>query len=100
MEGRILHTVDNSGSPMSPDYVFWCPGCRCGHGVWVTRANRLGAIWRFNGNMERPTFEPSLKVMGVDEQSECHVVVTDGWLNYCGDCRHHLAGKRVPMEPF
>jgi hypothetical protein len=32
------------------------------------------------------------------KESDCHVVITSGILNYQTDCRHALAGKSVPME--
>jgi len=52
--------------------------------------------------MDKPTFSPSLKISGGSKGSEycCHLVVTDGVLNFCADCSHELAGKSVPMQAF
>jgi hypothetical protein len=87
-------------------YLFWCPGCGCGH-VYHVKAEegRPGSpVWGFNGNMEKPTFTPSLLNWHDGYPAEnippkrCHINLTDGIINYCGDCTHQLAGKSVPME--
>lgn len=128
----ILRPVKRSKEDSdAPDFMFWCPGCKCGHGVWTTRPNGVtGATWTFNGNMDKPTFAPSIKIEGVknpplDPTTEdfrrghdgkylidasgrlagaipfvCHLHVTDGMLNFGGDCTHELNGKSVPMEDF
>jgi len=73
--------------------------------------------WQFNGNLERPTFTPSFRhsghktikvdgkwtgewVRGADGKpvpEVCHYILTDGILNFCGDCTHAMAGKSVPL---
>lgn len=105
MSKRVLHTVVKTPEDVtSPSFLFWCPGCQCAHGVWCASANpTTGAVWTFNGNMDKPTFSPSLKIEGGlrnGENGVCHVIVTDGILNYCGDSTHDLSGQSVPMEPF
>lgn len=120
---KILRKVQHAPGDGHPDYVFFCPACKCGHAVWVSGPNaHTGATWGFNDNMERPTFTPSLKITSqrwvppvtpenLDEWKKspwpqtqqtwiCHSVVTDGIINYCSDCTHEMAGKQVPMEPF
>jgi Family of unknown function (DUF6527) len=104
------------------DFIFWCPGCRCGHGIWTTQRNSWGGHWQFNGNMERPTFSPSLLITH-DESTPpvtpenieqwqkqpwpqtkvrkvCHSFITDGKIQFLPDCTHELRGQTVPMEPF
>lgn len=84
------------GEPSAPDYVFFCPGCKCGHGIWLTHPNPItGAMWTMKGTVDRPTFEPSLRLF-----NGCHLSVTDGTLHFHGDCTHPLAGKSVPMQPL
>lgn len=139
----LLHRLEK-GHDDSPDFLFWCPGCKCGHGVWTTRPNNTrGAMWKFDGNMDRPTFQPSLlikeewddcskvpeegwtewkedprhkgtivegtrsrevrpefKHLIVPHRKVCHVIVTNGILNYCGDSTHEFAGKSIPMQDF
>jgi len=81
-------------------YQHWCPGCKQRHFIPIPR-------WGFNGNMEKPTFTPSVKLLrsrykeGKEipgtEESYCHYVLTDGILNYQGDCAHELRGTQVPL---
>lgn len=76
--------------------------------------------WKFDGNLERPTFSPSVKitgkqtvkkdgrwtgewVMGPDGRALdecCHYILTAGILNYCSDCTHRFAGQQVPLPPL
>lgn len=100
-----LHSVSHQPGDGQADYVFWCPACQCGHGVWTTGKNGVtGAVWNFNGNMEKPTFTPSLRIEGPMKSGGpvviCHTNVTDGMIQYHSDCTHAFAGKRVPMEDF
>lgn len=84
----------------APDLMFFCPGCQCGHGVWTTHSNGItGAIWNWNGSMDKPTFNPSLKVShgaGV----VCHSFVRDGKIQFLSDCTHKLAGQTVDLPEF
>ena len=88
---------DNTGL-----YLFYCPGCDCDHGVWVDFPNpTTGGRWTFNGNVEWPTFNPSLLIswnLEKDYKRICHSVIKDGVIEYLNDCTHALAGKRVEME--
>jgi hypothetical protein len=73
-------------------FHHWCPACQEMH--------QLPDSWTFNGNLESPTFTPSFKHTGHGEQGverTCHYVLTDGILNFCGDCTHALAGQAVPL---
>lgn len=85
-------------------YGFWCPGCDSYHGVWVdSRETRPGAQWTFNGNVDAPTFRPSLLVTyhrssGPDKI--CHSYITDGQIQFLGDCTHALAGQTVPIPDW
>lgn len=89
-------------------WMFFCPGCKCAHGV--------NDRWTFNGDMDRPTFSPSILVRGVQPVTDaeadlilagekieprplvCHSFVRDGQIQFLNDCTHELAGKTVPME--
>lgn len=42
-------------------YWFYCPGCKGGHGFSVCNDGSRPS-WSFDGNLERPTFSPSLLV--------------------------------------
>ena len=104
--------------------LFWCPGCEEMHQVQVGSGD--GPRWGYNGNPEAPTFTPSILVRGVridggDAELErildtyelpedrermladkrintvCHTFVTDGQIQFLGDCTHKLAGQTVPL---
>jgi hypothetical protein len=47
--------------------------------------------------MESPTFTPSLLVNAFHPPSRCHLFITDGKIQFCGDCVHGLAGQTVEM---
>jgi hypothetical protein len=90
-------------------YLHWCPGCEESH--------PLPDGWKFNGNLEAPSFQPSFKHEGWQRVFEdgkwtgewkrdaagntvpyvCHYILTDGVLNFCGDCTHPLVGQAVPL---
>lgn len=61
-----------------------------------------GPRWSFNGDYDRPTFQPSILVEGSmrDGPNRCHSFVTDGQIQFLGDCTHALAGQTVPLRDF
>ncbi len=69
-------------------YMHWCPGCKEMH--------RLPDTWKFNGNLEYPSFEESFN-HGNSKEKICHYVLTNGVLNFCNDCTHALKGQSVPL---
>lgn len=99
-------------------YKFWCPGCQEAHAVKVSKR---GDGWGFDGNLEKPTFSPSVLtttghyVQGhegtcwCDYNREhpdqpapftckrCHLFLRQGVLQFLGDCTHELAGKTVDL---
>lgn len=83
-----------------PDYQFWCEGCECYHGVWTTSANSNKAIWLFNGDMVKPTFNPSILVRFPykDKMNICHSYVKEGKIQYLSDCTHKLASKTIELK--
>jgi hypothetical protein len=90
--------------------LFKCPGCKEAHGV--------NDSWKFNGDFERPTFQPSILVSGTvrltDAEADrimagekiaprptvCHSFVTQGMIQFLPDCTHTLAGQTVPLSPW
>lgn len=76
------------------DYLFYCPGCECYHGVWLTHKNEMGAIWTMSGSEECPTIRPSIEI----KNSGCHLYITSGQIEFLNDCTHAFAGRTVPME--
>jgi hypothetical protein len=85
-------------------YLFYCPGCQEVH-PYCTKSPFDHAQWQFNGNVEKPTFTPSLLIVRtlsdyVGCGPRCHLFVTDGKIAYCSDCEHGLAGQTVDMVDY
>jgi hypothetical protein len=106
--------------------AFWCPGCNEAHGIYVGPRGQ-GPKWDWDGNIEEPTFSPSVLIRSghyarhyndkrdtcwctywkehpdekrVFECSVCHIFVRKGMIEFLSDCTHALAGKTVPLPPF
>lgn len=92
---------------------FWCPGCEDAHGVTVDTPNG----WTWNSDLEHPTFQPSVKVGGVQWAPDmgfhkpnhavapgdpivCHSFVREGRIQFLGDSTHNLAGQTVDLPPW
>ena len=95
---KLKPAVDEAGALWA--YAFVCPGCGHAHVYRVSGATR----WAFNGDLERPTFTPSLLNTCPHhpdpKQRRCHVNLTLGKLHFHGDCTHTLAGKVVDLPDF
>lgn len=113
--------------PSDFQFMIFCPGCKCGHGL---RVGQKEGSWEFNGDMEKPTFSPSLLVehyqyperdpetkdfkrgpdgkylLGPDKRLlggkkiVCHSYIEEGNIRFLDDCTHELAGKTVPLPDF
>lgn len=104
---------------------FWCPGCNSSHTVRIGDGD--GPRWGYNGTPEKPTFTPSVLVRtghycnpgqqpgdcACDWQERypdegpwpwpcgiCHSFVTDGRIQFLGDCTHALAGQTVELPEW
>lgn len=92
-------------------YKFKCPA---GHWHYINTKvpNHKNAQWSFNGNLDRPTFSPSVNertgyfvdpnVKGDEDwlkenSYHCHFIITDGKIYFCEDCSHHLKGQTLEM---
>lgn len=90
-------------SPSRVSYCFICPGCNREHAFvteWKPLSNRSEPKWVFNGNVDRPTFKPSLLYNAGRANPEvdlCHSYVTDGRIQFLSDCTHPLANKTVDL---
>lgn len=89
-------------------YCFYCPGCRSHHFIctapWQMHNPQghlvPGPVWKWNGNAERPTLQPSLRCREswADGEHVCHLYLTDGVIEFLNDSTHDLRGKKVPLE--
>lgn len=87
---------------------FYCPACDNMHYYYTKDYEHPGPKWDFNGDLENPTFSPSLlrstniprneaeKINRV-EYTQCHLFVTNGQIQYCTDCPHEFAGQTIPL---
>ncbi len=93
----VLKLVDNP-NPEVTSYRFDCPGCGLMHQVWTKNPNGRPE-WGFNGDLDKPTFSPSIKVSWEQFCIEkiCHSYVRDGMIWFLDDCTHDLAGQTVPL---
>lgn len=116
---KILRQADPDASRL----FFWCPGCNTSHCVAV--GDGPGVRWGWNGDVNKPTFTPSVLTWwnvtaGTDEEvrehwrrwtldhayvvpereHRCHSFVADGVIDFLGDCTHALRGKHpIPDWP-
>ena len=99
-------------------YCVDCPGCAtlkkwskhwmAQHTFYIRPLNgreKSTPVWKFDGNLRKPTFSPSLK-METDyyfdgktpQKVVCHFFLRAGIFEYLDDCTHELAGQKVPMS--
>lgn len=83
-------------------YLFKCPGCGQSHVIPTTGAR----AWGFNEDVHLPTFTPSILARGVKNPwgpdfdstpTVYHSFVTNGRIQFLGDCTHALAGQTVDL---
>lgn len=88
---------------------LWCPGCEGIHLVTVPDDSggipKAGPVWTWDGNIDRPTIGPSIKVEGIVTGTTrvatvCHSYVEEGKWRYLDDSTHPLAGQTVSMVPI
>lgn len=95
---NVIKPVTNDNGDIL-GYSFYCKGCREPHVYWTS--GKL--VWSFNGNLERPTFTPSLLNTWTNHEEGirlvCHLFLTDGIVSYCGDCTHEMSGMSYQLEP-
>ena len=92
---RLSNTLARSSNELNIDglcLVHYCNGCQSLHQISVSKPNHLNAIWSWNGNAEKPSFSPSINIVGV-----CHYHLVEGKISYCADSIHALAGKTVDL---
>lgn len=105
---------------------FWCPGCKSSHRI--SHGAGSGPRWGWNGDADKPTFTPSVLMRqghyAYDQPRDtcwctynaaqkakgekpspftceiCHSFVTDGRIQFLGDCTHELAGQTVDLPDW
>ena len=71
---------------------FLCPACGEKHSCNET--------WQFNGDMEEPTIDPSLRVRWNEGDKElmCHSVIIKGVIHFQNDCTHEFKGQSLKLS--
>ena len=99
-------------------YAFNCHGCEQIHQVTLVGAH----AWKWNGSLDKPTITPSILTESghyahgngcwckfnaerPDNLSgfhcyRCHSFVTDGRIQFLGDCSHQLANQTVDLPEW
>ena len=79
-------------------YMIFCPACQCGHLFYTNHANAK-RNWTFNGDLESPTFSPSMLIhrSSFGSQKRCHSFVRDGKIQFLSDCEHDLKSQIVKL---
>lgn len=77
-------------------FIHFCPGCKDFHYFHTTYKNRSNASWSFDGNLEQPSFHPSMNI----GPSYCHYWLKLGKIEFLGDCHHALKGQTVDLPDF
>jgi hypothetical protein len=62
------------------------------HMINVEKPNGNGAQWSWNQDAEKPTFSPSINIVGI-----CHYFIREGRIEFCSDSKHDLAGQSVEL---
>lgn len=93
MKKMKIKQVGYSDLTIAPAWRYWCPGCKWMHIIPTDpRGQPNGHKWAFDGNLDAPTFQPSVHLVG-----RCHHFIRAGRIEYCGDSKHSLAGQTVDM---
>lgn len=82
---KLRTAIDGNGKRI---YTFHCPGCKHSH--------MFNVQWNFSGDMNAPTFSPSL--LNYTDTERCHLFVKNGRIEYLSDCKHEFAGQTIDME--
>jgi hypothetical protein len=78
--------------------AHWCPACGRLHAVQV-RGDDTVAHWDWNGDAERPSLAPSVRIRRWRGRREmiCHYILRDGVIVFLADSSHILIGRCVPL---
>lgn len=86
---KAVPATNQDGKVIS--YMIECPGCGMCHA--------FDERWQFNGNLESPTFSPSMLARW-PKNNVCHSFVTDGKIRFLNDCTHDKAGQTLDLPEW
>jgi hypothetical protein len=120
---RKLSTILRESTLVEPHVTlrrvgFWCPGCRCPHFLplevleWPSEQPYDGPLWRWNGDVNAPTFTPSVKcghdrwvdpedpATVIEARTTCHSLVAGGRIQFLDDSSGHLLRGTHDLPEF
>lgn len=90
----------NDSNGKHSGYLAFCPGCNTHHVLYTENVPGM-PNWNFNGDVDNPTFSPSLLVWNdygpKEKHFRCHSFIRNGVWQFLNDCTHALAGQHVPV---
>ena len=97
-----LTTTDKGGESV----WFWCLGCATHHRFVIKLGEgESGPCWSFDGDLEKPTFSPSLRCnpnLTPEHKAagghRCHLFLRAGMVEYLADCTHEYAGVTMSVD--
>lgn len=100
---KALQPVKHAGELIG--YALYCPGCDEIHVIRTASTPGENAlVWSFNGDIEQPTFTPSLlNTRESDDKYQrhvCHCFIRGGRWEFLSDCTHQLAGQSLPLVKY
>ena len=88
-----MSKVQIEGTKKKRSLSFMCPGCEREHTIKLS-----DSAYRFNGDVDRPTVSPAIKVSGTDKRSfMCHSRIEAGKIYFLEGCSHKLNGHMVAL---
>ena len=97
---RTMPLTDNG---VMIGHIVECPACTDANEgsvhLFYAKMGDGSPGWSFDGNLDHPTFSPSMLCRG-GQGHVCHSFVRDGRIEYLPDCTHSLAGQTVELPEF
>ncbi len=97
---KTVEITDKETNLGTGEYLIDCIACKCSHSLATKAPNVDNAQWSFNGDLDSPTFHPSLvvKIRPADGSlKKCHSIIKNGKMEYLMDSTHDLSGHIVDL---
>lgn len=108
-KAKSFDSEDSQGRDLGTYVWIYCPGCKHHHMLRTRmpsnptqqevddQRNNIQGLWTFNGDFDKPTFRASLLIGAHDATYRCHSFITDGKIQFLGDCFHELKNQTVDL---
>lgn len=107
--GTKMRRIGSADGHTAGGLAHWCPACEEMHAFAIDGKNYNGAQWTWDGNVEYPTFTPSMNIRTDPRPTVpvgrpdagwidvCHYFLRAGVIEYLGDCTHAMKWQSVPL---